>query len=55
MMQAVLPTLHKSELDNLLSNQPIKCVSETELEVKGAFKLQDKRVYSRKHPTYHFF
>ena len=43
-----------NKLDILLSNQPIECVSETESEVKGAFKLQDKYLYSGKHPTYHF-
>ena len=46
---------NQNKLDNLLSNQPIKCVSETESEVKGAFKLQDKCFYSGKHPTYHLF
>ena len=56
MAQAVVTTLHKSEqIERLLSNQPIECVSETESEVKGASKLQDKCLYSGKHPTYHFF
>ena len=46
---------NQNKLDRLLSNQQIECVSETESEVKGAFKLQDKCLYSKKHPTYHFF
>ena len=46
---------NQNKLDRLLSNQLIECVSETESEVKGAFKLQDKCLYSRKHPTNHFF
>ena len=33
---------NQNKLDRLLSNQPIECVSETESEVKGAFKLQYK-------------
>ena len=56
MAQAVLSTLHKSEqIERLLSNQPIEGVSETESEVKGAFKLQDKCLFSRKQHTIHFF
>ena len=56
MAQAVVSTLHKSEqIERLLSNQPIECVSETESEGKGAFKLQDKCLISGKHPTNHFF
>ena len=39
----------------LLSNQPIECVLETESEVKRAFKLQHKCLFSGKHPTNHFF
>ena len=46
---------NQNKLDRLLSNQPIEWVSETESEVKGTFKLQDKCFYSGKHPTYHFF
>ena len=45
----------QNKLDRLLSNQPIECVSETESEVKGAFKLQDKCLFSGKHPINHFF
>ena len=30
---------NENKLNRLLSNQPIKCVSKTESEVKGAFKL----------------
>ena len=41
--------------DRMLSNQPIKCVSETELEDKGAFNSQDKCLFSGKHPTNHIF
>ena len=33
---------NQNKLDRLLPNQPIECVSETESEVKGAFKLQEK-------------
>ena len=36
----------QNKLDILLSNQLIECVSETESEVKRAFKLQDKCLYS---------
>ena len=48
MAQAVSSTLHKSEkkLDILLSIQSIECVSKTDSEVKGAFKLQDKCLFS---------
>ena len=49
MTQAVLSTLHKSEKNMIycypVSTQPIQCVSETETEVKGAFKSQ-KKAYS---------
>ena len=37
---------NQNKLDRSLSNHPIECVSETESEVKGAFKLQDKCLYS---------
>ena len=46
---------NQNKLDRLLSNQPIECVSETESEVKGALKLQDKCLFSEKHATDHFF
>ena len=46
---------NQNKLDRFLSNQPIESVSETEPEVKGAFKLQDKCLFSGKHPTNHFF
>ena len=46
---------NQNKLDRLLSNQPIECVSETESEFKGAFKLQNKYLFSGKHPTHHFF
>ena len=46
---------NQNKLDRLLSNQPIESVSETEPEVKGTFKLQDKCLFSGKHPTNHFF
>ena len=41
---------NQNKLDRLLSNQPVECVSETESEVKGAFKLQDKCCFSGKTP-----
>ena len=47
--------INQNKLDRMLSNQPIKCVSETELEDKGAFKSQDKCLFSGKHPTNHIF
>ena len=50
MAQAVLTNQNK--LDSLLSNQPIECVSETKSEVKEAFELQEKCLYSGKHLTY---
>ena len=34
---------NQNEFDILLSNQPIECVSETESEVRGAFKLLIQR------------
>ena len=37
---------NQNKLERLLANQPIECVSETESEVKGAFKLQDKYLFS---------
>ena len=46
---------NQNKLERLLSNQPIEYVSETDSEVKGAFKLQDKCLFSGKHPTNHFF
>ena len=46
---------NQNKLDRLLSNQPIECVSETESVVKGGFKSQDKRLFSNKRPTNHFF
>ena len=45
---------NQNKLDRLLSNQPLECVSETESEVKGDFKLLDKCLCSGKHPTNHF-
>ena len=46
---------NQNMVDRLLSNQSIECVSETESEVKGAFQLQDKCLFSGKHLTNHFF
>ena len=46
---------NQNKLDRLLSNQPKECVSETESVVKGGFKSQDKRLFSGKRPTNHFF
>ena len=37
---------NQNKLDRFLSNQPIQCVSDTESEVQGAFKLQDKCLFS---------
>ena len=42
---------NQNKLERVLSNQPIECVSETESEVKGAFKLQDECLFSDRHPT----
>ena len=46
---------NQNKLERMLSNQPIECVSETESEFKGAFILQDKCLFSGKHPTNLFF
>ena len=46
---------NQNKLDRSLSNQLIECVSGTESEVKGSFKLQDKCLFSGNHPTNHFF
>ena len=46
---------NQNKPDRFLSNQPIECVLETESEVRGAYKLPEKCLYSRKHHTYHFF
>ena len=54
-MQGYQYFTNQNKIDRLLSNQPIECVSETESELKGAFKLQDKSLFSGKHPTNHFF
>ena len=57
MAQAVISTLHtnQNKLDRFLSNQPIECVSETESEVKGAYKLQEKCLYIEKKTYISFF
>ena len=56
MAHTLLSTLHnQNKLDILLSNQPIECISETKSEVKGAFKSQNKSLFSGKHPTDHIF
>ena len=46
---------NQNKLDRLLSNKLIECVSGTESEVKGSLKLQDKCLFSGKHPTNNFF
>ena len=54
-MQCYKHFTNQNKLECLLSNQPIECVSKTESEVKGAFKLQDECLFSGKHSTNHFF
>ena len=44
----------RKKLDRLLSNQPSECVSEKESEVNGAFKWQEKCLFSGKN-TYNPF
>ena len=46
---------NKLDTIRLLSNQPIECVSGIESEFKRAFKLQNKCLFSGKHPTNYFF
>ena len=46
---------NQNKLDKLLSNQPLQGVPETESEAKGAFKWQDKCLFSDKHHTNNFF
>ena len=46
---------NQNKRDRLLSSQPSECASETESEVKGAFKWQYRCLFSGKTPTTHFF